>query len=77
MAQAIKRLYPEQSWQSDRLSQMDSTMIFDFETPIAAEDLEKIEAEMKKIIKEALPLERFTLPREEAIGSDERERRAI
>ena len=39
----------------------------DFETPITADDLEKIEAEMKKIIKEALPLERFTLPREEDV----------
>ena len=36
-------------------------------TPLTAEDLPKIEAEMKKIIKEALPLERFTLPRNEAI----------
>ena len=33
-----------------------------------AEDLEKIEAEMKKIVKEAFPLERFTKPREEAIA---------
>ena len=40
----------------------------DFASPIAAEDLEKIEAEMKKIIKEGLPLERFTLPREEALA---------
>ena len=36
--------------------------------PITADDLEKIEAEMKKIIKEALPLERFELPRAEAIA---------
>ncbi len=40
----------------------------DFETPLTADDLEKIEAEMKKIVKENLALERFTLPREEAIA---------
>ena len=39
----------------------------DRETPFTSEDLEKIEAEMKKIVKEALPLERFTMTREEAI----------
>ena len=43
-------------------------------TPVTADDLQKIEAEMKKIIKEALPLERFTLPREAGAGSDERKK---
>jgi len=40
---------------------------FDVEKPFSVEDLEKIEEEMKKIIKEDYKLERFTLPREEAI----------
>ena len=40
---------------------------FDFETPIAGEDLEKIEAEMKKIIKENIALERFELPAAQAM----------
>jgi len=41
---------------------------FDVEVPFTQEDLEKIEAEMKKIVKEKLPIERFELPREEAIS---------
>ena len=40
----------------------------DLESPMTAEDMGKIEAEMKKIVKENLPIERFTLPREEAIA---------
>ena len=40
----------------------------DSETPLTAEDLVKIEAEMKKIVKEALPIIRFTKSREEAIA---------
>ena len=37
-------------------------------SPMTVEDMAKIEAEMKKIVKENLPIERFTLPREEAIA---------
>ena len=40
----------------------------DRDIPFTTEDLEKIEKEMKKIVKEALPVESFTLPREEAIA---------
>ena len=40
----------------------------EFKTPITPEDFSKIEAEMKKIIKSNLPIERFTLPRDEAIA---------
>ena len=40
----------------------------DSETPIQTDDLAKIEAEMKKVVKEALPITRFTKPREEAIA---------
>ena len=51
----------------DRPSQTVFYYDVDPAAPLAEEDLPKIEAEMKKIIKEALPLERFTLPRNEAI----------
>ena len=40
----------------------------DRETPLVAEDLEKIEAEMKKIVKEDLPIKQYTMPRAEAIA---------
>ena len=68
MAQAIKRLYPSAKLAIGPSIADGFYYDIDFETPIIADDLEKIEAEMKKIIKEALPLERFTLPREEALA---------
>lgn len=68
MAQAIKRLYPSAKLAIGPSIADGFYYDIDFETTITAEDLEKIEAEMKKIIKEALPLERFTLPREEALA---------
>ena len=43
-------------------------MILTARTPITTEDLAKIEAEMKKVVKEALPITRFTKSREEAIA---------
>ena len=67
MAQAIKRLYPEAKLAIGPSIADGFYYDIDFASPIAAEDLEKIEAEMKKIVKEALPIERFTLPRNEAI----------
>ncbi|MEA4820059.1 MAG: threonine--tRNA ligase [[Clostridium] scindens] len=68
MAQAIKRLYPETKLAIG--PSIDTGFYYDLdrETPFVAEDLEKIEAEMKKIVKEALPIERFTKTREEAIA---------
>lgn len=68
MAQAIKRLYPETKLAIG--PSIDNGFYYDLdrETPFVAEDLEKIEAEMKKIVKEALPIERFTKTREEAIA---------
>ena len=68
MAQAIKRLYPETKLAIG--PSIDNRLYYDLdrETPFVAEDLEKIEAEMKKIVKEALPIERFTKTREEAIA---------
>ena len=68
MAQAIKRLYPSAKLAIGPSIADGFYYDIDFETPITADDLEKIEAEMKKIIKEALPLERFTLPREGALA---------
>ena len=68
MAQAIKRLYPSAKLAIGPSIADGFYYDIDFETPITAEDLENIEAEIKKIIKEALPLERFTLPREEALA---------
>ena len=67
LAQAIKRLYP-----SAKLAigpAVDNGFYYDIdaETPITADDLEKIEAEMKKITKENLDITRFELPRDEAL----------
>ena len=67
MAQAIKRLYPEA-----RLAigpSIDHGFYYDIDVDrqMTNEDLEKIEAEMKKIAKESLALTRFTKPRDEAI----------
>ena len=67
MAQAVGRLWP-----GTKLTigpSIDSGFYYDFDSEhnFSAEDLIAIEAEMKKIIKEALPIERFTLPRDEAL----------
>ncbi len=67
MAQAVKRLYPETKLAIGPSIANGFYYDLDRETPFAAEDLEKIEAEMKKIVKENLPLERFTKTREDAI----------
>lgn len=73
MAEAVKRLYPQAKLAIG--PSIDTGFYYDFEhDPFSREDLDKIEAEMKKIIKEAKPLEKFTLPREEAIAlMEERE----
>ena len=67
MAQAIKRLYPEIKLAIG--PSIDNGFYYDFDTekPFTPEMLEVIEKEMKKIIKEDLPIERFELPRKEAI----------
>ena len=67
LAQAVKRLYP-----SVKLAigpAIDDGFYYDFDIaePFTPEDLEKIEAEMRKIIKEKLPLERFEMSRKEAL----------
>ncbi|MCD7883493.1 MAG: threonine--tRNA ligase [Lachnospiraceae bacterium] len=68
MAQAIKRLYPDVKLAIGPSIADGFYYDIDSEKPITPEDLEKIEAEMKKIVKEGLPLTRFTKPREEAIA---------
>ena len=67
MAQAIKRLYPEIKLAIG--PSIDNGFYYDFDTEVAftPEMLEAIEAEMRKIIKEDLSIERFELPRAEAI----------
>ncbi|QIB69928.1 threonine--tRNA ligase [Aminipila butyrica] len=66
LAQAVKRLYPEAKLAIG--PSIDTGYYYDFEhEPFSREDLDKIEGEMKKIIKEGSKLESFTLPREEAI----------
>ncbi len=67
MAQAIKRLYPQAKLAIGPSIADGFYYDIDIEGGFTPEDLEKIEAEMKKIIKEALPLKRFTLPRAEAL----------
>ena len=67
MSQAIKRLFPETKLAIG--PSIDEGFYYDFDSEyrFSEEDFEKIEAEMKKIIKENLKLERFELPRKEAI----------
>ncbi len=68
MAQAIKRIWPETKLAIGPSIADGFYYDIDRDEPITSDDLAKIEAEMKKIIKEALPLERFELPRAEAIA---------
>mgnify|MGYP000038666381 FL=1 len=68
LAQAVKRLYPSAKLAIGPSIANGFYYDFDVDFSFTPEILEKIEAEMKKIIKEALPLERFELPRAEAIA---------
>ena len=67
LAQALKHLYPDIKLAIG--PSIDDGFYYDVdsETPLTTDDFEKIEAEMKKIVKEAIPLERYELPRDEAI----------
>jgi threonyl-tRNA synthetase len=66
LAQAVKRLYPEAKLAIGPA--IENGYYYDFDIPsFSREDLDKIEAEMKKIIKEGDKIERFTLKREDAI----------
>lgn len=67
LAQAVKRLYPNTKLAIGPAIADGYYYDFDTEVPFSSEMLESLEAEMRKIIKEKLPLERFELPRAEAI----------
>ena len=68
LAQAVKRLYPEAKLAIGPSIEDGFYYDIDSEVTFTPEVLEKIEAEMRKICKEKLPIERFELPREEAIA---------
>lgn len=66
LAEAVKRLFPNAKVTIGPA--IEEGFYYDFDAePFSREDLDKLEAEMKKIIKEGHKIERFTLPREEAI----------
>ena len=66
LAEAVKRLFPNAKVTIGPA--IDEGFYYDFDAePFSREDLDKLEAEMKKIIKEGKEITRFTLPREEAI----------
>ena len=68
LAQAIKNIFPTSKLAIGPVIDNGFYYDIDFKTPITMEDFAKIEAEMKKIVKSNLPIERFTLPRSEAIA---------
>ncbi len=68
LAQAVKRLYPQAKLAIGPAIDNGFYYDFDLEKPFTQEELEKIEAEMKKIVKEGLPLEQFELAPEEAVA---------
>ncbi len=68
MAQAVKRLYPNVKLAIGPSIADGFYYDIDFESPLTSDDFEKIEAEMRKIIKEDLKIERFTKSREDAIA---------
>ena len=67
LAEAVKKLFPNAKVTIGPAIDEGFYYDFDVEAPFSREDLDNIEAEMKKIIKEGHKIERFTLPREEAI----------
>ena len=67
MAQAVKRLFPEVKFAIGPSIEKGFYYDFDVEKPFTDEDKAKIEAEMKKIIKEDIEIEKFVLPKDEAL----------
>ncbi len=66
LAEAVKNLFPQVKLAIGPA--IDTGYYYDFDSePFSREDLDKIEKEMKRIIKKGAKLERFTMPREEAI----------
>ena len=68
LAQALKTVYPTCKLSIGPVIDNGFYYDVDFVTPITQADLAKVESEMQKIIKSNLPIERFTLPKEEAIA---------
>lgn len=68
LAQAVKRLYPNAKCAIGPAVDSGFYYDFDVEKPFSADDLEKIKAEMKKIIKSGVELERFELSPEDAVA---------
>ncbi len=68
LAQALKTVYPTCKLSIGPVVENGFYYDIDFVTPIAQADLAKVESEMQKIIKSSLPIERFTLPKKEAIA---------
>ncbi len=68
LAQAVKRLYPSAKLAIGPAVEDGFYYDFDIEEKFTPEDLEKIEVEMKKIVKEDIKLERFSLPKAEAVA---------
>jgi threonyl-tRNA synthetase len=67
LAQAVKRLFPEAKLGIGPAIEAGFYYDFDVEKPFTGEDLDALEVEMGKICKEKLPIERFELPRDEAL----------
>ena len=67
MAQAVKRLFPDVKFAIGPSIENGFYYDFDVEKPFTDEDKANIESEMKKIIKENLAIERFSLPKQEAL----------
>ena len=68
LAQAVKRLYPNAKCAIGPAIESGFYYDFDVEKPFSQEDLQKIKAEMKKIVKSGLEISRFELPPEEAVA---------
>ena len=67
LAQAVKRLFPQTKLAIGPAIDNGFYYDFDIETPFTRELLDELEAEMKKLAKENLKIERFELPRDEAL----------
>ena len=68
LAQAVLRLFPDAKLAIGPAIDTGFYYDFDVEKPFVAEDLVKIEKEMKRIVAQNIPLERFELPRDEALA---------
>ena len=73
LAQAVKRLYPQAKLAIGPSIEEGFYYDFDVPTPFTPQDIEAIEKEMKKIVKQNLPIEQFTLDRGEALAQADRD----